>query len=296
MAGDDRTIPEPEHLVLQPRDVEFDWTNLPTHWVPGQPFVTHTINVLHLLLPEGERWFVEVFKQAVPLIKDDRLREDVMGFIGQETLHARSHQSVLDHWKSQGIDTDPYVRQIGWMFNKVLGDRDLRGSPREEWLIERLAIIAALEHITALLGNWALNAEPLDEAGADPTMLDLLRWHAAEEVVHRAVAFDLFTHLDGRYLRRVRAMLVSASTMLWLWVRGVAFLLRIDPELQRRIKPRLRHYFKASRRGVLPAAHRIVGQTLGYARPSYHPLQEFSTSQAVTYLAGSTAARAAEKG
>ena len=33
------------------RQVRFDWSNLPVHWVPGDPFVTHMINVLHLLLP-----------------------------------------------------------------------------------------------------------------------------------------------------------------------------------------------------------------------------------------------------
>src|SRR5215475_5528578 len=99
----------PDNLVLQPRDVEFDWADLPTHWVPGEPFVTHTINVLHLLLPEGERWFIDVFRRALPLIKDDKLHADVLGFIGQEFIHAEAHQSVLDDWKARGIDTDPYV-------------------------------------------------------------------------------------------------------------------------------------------------------------------------------------------
>src|SRR6185312_16245421 len=76
----------PENLLHQPRDVAFDWTALPTHWVPGEPFVTHTINVLHLLLPAGERWFIDVFTQALPWIKDDKLREEVHGFIGQEAV------------------------------------------------------------------------------------------------------------------------------------------------------------------------------------------------------------------
>ncbi|MGH3772787.1 MAG: metal-dependent hydrolase [Pseudonocardiaceae bacterium] len=288
-----RTVTEPENLVLQPRDVTFDWTDLPTHWVPGEPVVTHTCNVLHLLLPEGERWFVDVFTRVVALIQDDKLRAEVLGFIGQESMHARSHQGVLDHWKAKGIDTDPYVQQVGWMFQKVLGDRDLVGRRAEEWMIERCAIIAAIEHITAMLGDWALNATALDAAGADATMLDLLRWHGAEEVEHRAVAFDLFTHLDGRYLRRVRAMLITAPIMLWLWVRGVVFLMRIDPELGGRVTPRWRHYFRASRRGLLPSARRLLWQTLNYARPSYHPSREFSTSQAVAYLATSPAALAA---
>ncbi len=284
----------PENLVHQPRDVTFDWADLPAHWVPGQPFVTHTINVLHLLLPAGERWFIDVFTQALPLIKDDKLREEVHGFIGQEAIHARSHQGVLDHWKAKGIDTDPYVQQIEWMFQKALGDRDLLSKGREEWLIERLSIISAIEHITATLGNWALNSPALDAAGADPTMMDLLRWHGAEEVEHRAVAFDLFNHLDGRYLRRARGMLVTAPIMVWLWARGVAFLMRTDPELSgHRKKARWRHYFRASRRHLLPPAHQLALGTLNYARPSYHPSQEFSTGQAVAYLASSPAATAA---
>lgn len=283
-----------DNLVLQPRDVAFDWTNLPTHWVPGKPFVTHTINVLHLLLPAGERWFVDVFTQALPFIKDDKLREEVHGFIGQEITHARSHQGVLDHWKAKGIDTDPYVRQIDWMFGKALGDRDLVSKRREEWLIERLSIIAAIEHITAMLGNWALNSPALDAAGADPTMLDLLRWHGAEEVEHRAVAFDLFSHLDGRYLRRVRGMMVTWPIMLWLWARGVVFLMRTDPELSgRRKKARWRYYFRASRRHLLPPANELVRGVLKYSWPGYHPSKEFSTGQAVAYLATSPAATAA---
>ena len=283
-----------DNLVLQPRDVAFDWTNLPTHWVPGKPFVTHTINVLHLLLPAGKRWFIDVFTQALPFIKDDKLREEVLGFIGQEITHARSHQGVLDHWKAKGIDTDPYVGQIDWMFNKALGDRDLVSKRREEWLVERLSIIAAIEHITAMLGNWALNSPALDAAGADPTMLDLLRWHGAEEVEHRAVAFDLFSHLDGRYLRRVRGMMVTWPVMLWLWARGVVFLMRTDPELNgRRKKARWRYYFRASRRHLLPPANELVRGVLKYSWPGYHPWKEFSTSQAVAYLATSPAATAA---
>ena len=49
---------EPDKLLLHPRDVPFDWSELPMHWIPGEPFATHLLNVLHLLLPEGERWFV----------------------------------------------------------------------------------------------------------------------------------------------------------------------------------------------------------------------------------------------
>lgn len=284
---------EPDRVVLHARDVAFDWTELPRHWVPGEPFATHMINVLHLLLPEGERWFCHVFKQALPLIRDEQLAEDVRGFIGQEAMHAESHQGVLDHFDTHGLDTRPYVSQIAWLFGKVLGDRGYAGKQGHEWVIERAALVAAIEHFTAFLGQWVLDADELDEASADPTMLDLLRWHGAEEVEHRSVAYDLFTHLDGRYTRRVRAMLIAAPVFAWLWVRGVRYLMAHDPQV--RTKARWRDWVRSGRLGITPS----IGQTLrclpSYFRPQYHPSQHGSTSQAIDYLAKSPAARAAEQ-
>ena len=54
----------------QRRMVRFDWTDTPLHWVPDDPFSTHMINVLHLLLPAGERWFINVVNEAAPLVDD----------------------------------------------------------------------------------------------------------------------------------------------------------------------------------------------------------------------------------
>ncbi|MEV2276340.1 metal-dependent hydrolase [Nocardiopsis sp. NPDC049922] len=288
---------EPDRLVLHARDVQFDWSRLDLHWIPGEPFATHVINVLHLLLPEGERWFVEVFKQAVPHITDDRLREQVLGFIGQEAVHAEAHAGVLDHMDAHGLDPTPYVAQIAWLFRIVLGDRDLTGQRAESWLRTRLAIIAGIEHYTAVLGQWVLDAEELDRAGADPTMLDLLRWHGAEEVEHRAVAFDLYTHVDGGYARRALAMGISATVLAALWVRGVAFLVRADPYLRGRVDgrvPRVSWALRDGRRGLIPHLSRLARAVPEYLRRRYHPSQHGSTSQAVAYLAVSPAARAAE--
>ncbi|GAA2005747.1 metal-dependent hydrolase [Nocardiopsis rhodophaea] len=287
-------VDEPDNLVLYPRDVHFDWSKLDLHWIPGEPFATHVINVLHLLLPEGERWFVEVFKEAVPLIRDEKLREEVLGFIGQEAVHAEAHAGVLDHMDAHGLDPEPYVSQIAWMFRKLLGDRGLTGARASAWLRSRLALIAGIEHMTAVLGQWVLDAKALDRANADPTMLDLLRWHGAEEVEHRAVAFDLFMHLDGRYSKRALAMVVSTMTLGVLWVRGVRFLMANDPVLRGRVKPRWRDILRSGRMGLTPGLWQLARSVPSYFRPGHHPSQHGSTSQAVAYLASSPAARAAE--
>ncbi|MBA9045471.1 MULTISPECIES: metal-dependent hydrolase [Streptomyces] len=289
---------ESERIALKARNVSFSWEDTPLHWVPGDPFTTHTINVLHLLLPAGERWFVQVYKQALPLIKDDRLREDVIGFIGQEAMHSQSHDEVLPHLREQGLDPTPYTAQVDWFFEKLLGDRTLPpGRARRWWLLERVALIAAIEHYTAFLGDWVLGAAELDRRGADPTMLDLLRWHGAEEVEHRSVAFDLFTHLDGSYRRRARTWASAFSALLFLWQRGVRFFMANDPTLTgpEAAKASFKDFYDRGRAGVLPGTGAMLRSIPRYLGRDYHPSHEFSTAQAVAYLAASPAALAAEQ-
>ncbi|QKW06557.1 metal-dependent hydrolase [Streptomyces sp. NA04227] len=292
-----KTVATDEHedLVLTPRDVRFDWSSVPVHWIPNEPTATHVINVLHMLLPEGERWFVRVFQQAVPLITDDELRERVLGFTGQEAMHASAHQEVLDDlFTAKGVDIGPYLTQIEYLFNHLLGDRPGLSPTRErEFLIERVAIIAGIEHFTAFLGDWILNAKALDRRGADAMMLDLLRWHGAEEVEHRSVAYDLLRHLDPGYVRRARTMIISITALLQLWVRGTRHLLAVDPELGGSVEPSVKLALSAARRGLLPNPVKLGISALRYFSRGYHPSQEGSTRQAIAYLGASPAARAA---
>ena len=302
----DRTIPDRtaddrmahDRIALHARDVRFDFSALRTDWIPGEPFASHLIDVLHLLLPEGERWFVEVFSQALPMVRDDALAEDVRGFIGQEAMHASSHQGALDHLGEAGIDVSRYVEQVEWIFGELLGERGLSGDAAREWLVERVGLVAAIEHLTAVLGEWLLHSPELDAAGADPQMLDMLRGHGAEEVEHRSVAHDLYVHLDGRYLRRIRAMLVTAPALIRLWASGTAQLCARDPELRGTParRARIRDYLRASRRGLVPGPMLFARAMLTYLNPRFHPANHGDTDAAVAYLAVSPAARAADGG
>ncbi|QMU79718.1 2Fe-2S iron-sulfur cluster binding domain-containing protein [Streptacidiphilus sp. PB12-B1b] len=293
------TVVSTEYNALRPRRVAFDWSATPLHWVPDDPFSTHMINVLHLLLPAGERWFVDVYKQVLPLIRDPQLREDVIGFIGQEAMHSQAHSTVLDHLVAQGLDPAPYTAQMDWFFEHLLGDNTAPPLAKKWWLLERVAIIAAIEHYTAVLGKWVLDARGFERFGADPTMVDLLRWHGAEEVEHRSVAFDVFQHLDGGYGRRLRTMTTVFPTMFWLWVRGVKFFIANDPELspaeRRAAEPHIRDWVRAAKAELVPAPRDIFSAVPRYMRRRYHPTQEGSTAKALAYLASSPAALAAAR-
>lgn len=286
-------VRDEQKVAIHARNVTWDWSNLPMHFMGGDPMGTHIANGMNMLLPEGEVFFVQTFQEALPLIKDDAIREDVIGFIGQEAMHSSSHQSVLDHLQDKGLDIAPFTADIHRFFRKTLGPRGLKGRAAQSWLIERVATVAALEHFTSWLGDWGLNAEAWDEA-LDPTMLDLFRWHLAEEVEHRHVAFDLFTHLDGSYSRRVRTWVLASAGLAVLWVKGTAHLMSVDPELApNQRKATWRAYRNAYKKGYIFTPLELAKMWVEYLRPGYHPSHYGSTSQAVAYLAQSPAARAA---
>src|ERR1700761_7162288 len=101
------------HPPIKPRRVSFDWEKTPLHWIPKDPVATHMINSFHIVLPEGERWFIQCVKDATPFIKDEKLKAEIRGFIGQEMVHARSHQGVLESLlERNGIDTKKITDQM----------------------------------------------------------------------------------------------------------------------------------------------------------------------------------------
>ncbi|WP_328395597.1 metal-dependent hydrolase [Nocardia sp. NBC_00416] len=284
-----RSYREEAHAI-HARDVHFDFSTVPMHYIPGEVLATHVTNVMHLVLPEGERAMATCLAEALPHIDDERLREEVAGFIGQESMHASSHEGARQHLQAIGLDVESYVEKIGWLVDRVLGDHGLTGRAEQEWLKERLGLFAGMEHFTAVIGEWLLESEVLAELGMHPTMLDLVRWHGAEEVEHRSVVFDAYMHVDGGYARRLRTGLLASGLLLPLFVISTAYLYRKDPSPA---KGRFwgRQFVSATLRGVIPSFTTFITEMPRYLRPGFHPSQLGSMDNALRYLAHSPAAR-----
>ena len=294
-----RTAPDtetdPGRVALHARNVRFAWASTPLQWMPLDPIASHLTSSLTLLLPEGERMFCETFAEALPLIKDEQLRQDVLGFIGQESMHAQTHDSAIREFlEGNGIDAKPFVAQAEYVFRTILGPRPEFGEiARDQYLLERLAIISGLEHMFAFLGDWVINAD-LEKFGADPDMLDLYRWHGAEEVEHRNVAHDVAVYFDMGYVRRNTAMVIGVLCLLMFLVRGTKFLAHQDEAMDNPGYVRiLGRVFASMYRGSLPTLPMIARSLATCLRPGYTPELVGNTAQALAYLASSPAARAA---
>ena len=288
---------------LIPRKVQFDWAETPLEWIPGQPFASHFINEINMILPAGEFWFCRLYNKALPYVTDDKLRDDIQMFIRQEAMHARAHGgAIAEYLKAHGIETERNTKIMEWLFEDLLADNPLGiKMPKlleKRWLVFRLGIIAAVEHMTCVLGNYALDNKKWDEVGADPVLLDLLRWHGAEEVEHRSVAFDLYQHLGGGYVSRYYLSTIVVPLVIGLWTDGAAHLINQDPRFADEKlsvwKPKMwLRWAKESKSGHLPHPLRLVAWQLPFFSPWYDPVKEGSTEKALASLNNSPAAAAA---
>ncbi|HCT40857.1 MAG TPA: metal-dependent hydrolase [Moraxellaceae bacterium] len=293
---------------LKARRVQFNLDNTPLHWLPDDPFATHMINGIHLLLPAGELWFCRVYNQALPYVTDAQLRADVEGFIRQEAVHSRVHSKAEQYLVQHGLQTDEIREKSEWLFGHMLGDAPfglgfLKNRLLEkQWLVIRVGLVAAVEHFTGMLGQWAMDNKSWDKA--DPVMADLFRWHLAEEVEHRTVAFDLFEHLCktqlGFYVSRQALMAIVFPLFLHFLAmacRGLAGQ-DADREAQRVARQSLLGILAELQRAGrktenVPTFTFLVAGTLRWLSPRFHPVTEGNTEQALDYIARSPAARAA---
>ena len=286
---------DPGPVQIQARKVHFDLSDVPLEWIPGHPVASSMINLFNVVLPAAEYWFVDAFNEALPMVRDPKLADDIRGFSGQEATHAAAHEDVIREFLiGNGLDPQPLLDTIGYMFDHVLAPKPFTDPKRRlNNLCERLWLIAAIEHYTAVLGDFALNSA-WDEHGADPTMVDLFRWHGSEEVEHRNVAHDVAVYFHNSYPDRIKAMTMAATAMLYFFQRGTWYLLKSDPATDIGWWEMQRLRMADSKLGLLPEFRTLFGaNTLTYFRRKYSPEDMGSTAQAVAYLATSPAARAA---
>jgi len=264
--------------AIIPRRVSFPWGQPPVHWLDGRPGMTHMANALHLLFPPGERWFARAGHRLLPQLKDPQLIAEAKGFMGQEGNHARTHDTFLAVLASQGFR----LQQVSEFL-----ERDFQRYGRILPLKLQIAVISGIEQYTAALGRWAFEHDVFE--GADPMLRDLFLWHAAEELEHKSVAFDLREAMAPGYALRVIGMLLATLGLVLSWTILGAILVSQDRETT--AGEVVRDLARARREGKAPF-NCIARGFFAYLQPGFHPSQDDDLHYARAYLAESPAVAA----
>lgn len=247
----------PQGTVPLVRKMGLSFADVPRHWFYGNRFITHSANALNILFPAGERFFVRSVKHYLPQITDPLLRKRVRGFFGQEGSHGHEHEQIFDMLESQGFEVRPW---LDWYEKIAYGVLEKTMPPHIN-----LSVTVALEHFTASMAEVALTTEFLDNA--PPEMRQLLRWHAAEEIEHKSVAFDVLKQVDPRYWVRMLGMVLGGAALMLFWRSSTKMLLAQEPGYT---KAQIKHDRKtAEDRGQDRQA--LLRAMRSYLRRDFHP-------------------------
>jgi len=245
---------------------------IPRRWFADLAVPSHIVNGVNLLFPAGERFFVRSVRHYLDQIEDPLLREQVKGFFGQEGRHAQAHERFFEVMEAQGYTIAEFLATYERITYGII---EPKVSPEL-----RLAVTVALEHYTAILAENVFREGLLDLA--HPTMRGLLLWHAAEEIEHRAVAFDVLQAVAPSYRLRMAGLAMATVALGGFWIAATVMLLQQDRK--RGERGGFRAFRKVDdRRGAIVQRVFLRG-IREYIRRDFHPSQNDVDGLAEGYL------------
>lgn len=252
----------PTDLTITPRDRRFGRDMAQKRWwLNGDPVGSAFHNALSITFPRGEAFFVEsvkAFRDGAP----PKLAQEIRAFVMQEVMHSREHVSFNQRVVDAGYKIDHLEEVV----------RESLDLTKDRPQILNLAVTMALEHYTAMMAHQMLS-DPKAFAGADPELAQMWKWHAAEEIEHKGVAYDTWMHATKDWSRWKRwkvksIMMLLVSRTFWTkrW-EGTLDLLAQDGITGARAKARLAWYLI----GTPGPLRRLFPAWVAYFLPGFHP-------------------------
>lgn len=233
----------------------FDQVTSPV-WHEQMPEWSHMVNGASLTMPYLEPFLIKNLREAVLLINDAELNEDVKGFVGQEAQHFTNHRRFNEFLKANGY------AELAQVETSYAETYDALSKKSLAW---RLAYTAGFETMTMGITEWLINDRDELFSGADPVVVSLVLWHMVEETEHKSVAYDVFQAVSGNYWLRILGLIYGSLHVGLLSRRAYIVMLKKDGRWGS-IRSRLRLWKLLGNFFVKAGAAMIRS-----FRPSYHP-------------------------
>lgn len=206
---------------IKPRKPNLGFTNdLPVDWYSGNPVIPRLCNVISLMFPAGEQFFIDSVKHYQSQIQDPKLLEDIVGFIGQEAQHSKQHAGYNKILKNRDTNLKKFEKIPAF----ILGM--LKKLPARS----QLAVTCSLEHFTTLFAYHMLSSSVFKNH-AHPVYAKLWIWHAVEELEHKAVCFDVYRTVAGGFWGYVeRCFWMLSTSLVFFTMIATGFLMSSAPK------------------------------------------------------------------
>ncbi|MET0282825.1 MAG: metal-dependent hydrolase [Polyangiales bacterium] len=255
-----QTFQRPEGVRVTYRRMRFDFeSGFERYWHSGSPFKSLFWTQLSTAFDPGERFFIDSARALRTMTSDPALLEEISEFCKQEGHHTAQHLKFDKLNEQMGIDVAGCRGRYEFI---------LRWARRTLDAKEMLAATCALEHFTSGFADLFFRTPELSE-GADPRVVALWSWHAAEEAEHRATCFDLYQACGGGYFQRTTTMIGAWFLIVSAALINTFVLLKRDGKLfSWDTLKGLGYLF--GRKGLLSG---MLPTFFSYFRPRFHPWQ-----------------------
>lgn len=208
---------------LTPRRPQIGFREADPCWIPRAPRNAHRLNGASLAMPYLEPFLIRVMRESRPDIERvaPHLIDDLDAFNRQEANHYRIHAQYNEILLDQYPGLDAYEAEIKRDFESFLPERGLAWS---------LAYCEGFECLGLIQAEFFL--EEIDDVleDADSKVVELWRWHLAEEFEHRSVTHDVLHAIYPGWRARLKGFRAFGRHLPTITERVADFMLEMDIE------------------------------------------------------------------
>jgi len=187
---------------LKVRKIDFRFEDdIEYQWNPHNPACGNFLNLMSFIAPAFERYFIKAMRQAMPLVTDPAIAEDAELFCLQEGQHSRNHMAHIRLLDGKYPGLSGVAAEVMASYEGLLRDKPLKF---------HLAYMAALELLFTPAAQYLVENVDTLFGKSDPRIASFMLWHVIEEFEHRHSAIDIYNHVYGDYVYRLKVTLAMA--------------------------------------------------------------------------------------
>ena len=189
-----------ENMTVRRMDFAFQ-SDMDLVFIKDDPDMSFMFLGAWIMLPYLEPFLIRTMRDALPHIRDAKLKEDLKLFCAQEGEHFKQHAKANDLIRS----LHPSYEALRPLEQEL--DQELKDFTKNKPLKFKLAYAEGFESMTSAMSRAQLEVGLYDRTSSP--LADLAKWHIMEELEHRSVAFDVYEHVVGSWFYRMKQSIWS---------------------------------------------------------------------------------------